>query len=172
MSKAPAFQFHPGDWDRDTKVLSLAEKGVYFGLLCLLRPKGSFHRNMGYPIAAWARLLGGAEEEVWPLLFSLTARNLCTIHFGHNSDRFCIVLNSPYAARFPLPSNWHALRKEILQRDNFLCRYCGNLANSVDHIKPRSRGGYHTKDNLVAACRACNSRKKNHTLEEWARRVL
>ncbi len=32
---------------------------------------------------------------------------------------------------------------------------------SVDHVIPRSRGGTHTWDNVVAACRRCNSKKEN-----------
>ena len=31
---------------------------------------------------------------------------------------------------------------------------------------PRSRGGAHTWDNVVAACRRCNSRKENRTVSE------
>ena len=39
--------------------------------------------------------------------------------------------------------------------------YCGAPAENVDHVIPRSRGGPHTWDNVVAACRRCNSRKEN-----------
>ena len=31
----------------------------------------------------------------------------------------------------------------------------------VDHVVPRSLGGTHTWDNVVAACRRCNSKKEN-----------
>jgi 5-methylcytosine-specific restriction endonuclease McrA len=31
----------------------------------------------------------------------------------------------------------------------------------MDHVKPLSRGGDHTWDNVVSACRRCNHRKGN-----------
>ncbi|MEV6046048.1 HNH endonuclease [Streptomyces xanthochromogenes] len=31
-----------------------------------------------------------------------------------------------------------------------------------DHIKPKSRGGTNTPDNVAVLCRACNSRKRDH----------
>ena len=42
-----------------------------------------------------------------------------------------------------------------------LCAYCGKkpAALSQDHVIPLSRGGSHTPENIVPACRSCNSRK-------------
>jgi 5-methylcytosine-specific restriction endonuclease McrA len=59
-------------------------------------------------------------------------------------------------------------RKEILQRDDHTCQYCGKRANdlTLDHVMPRHRGGQHTWDNVVAACRSCNHRKGGRTLAE------
>ncbi len=39
-------------------------------------------------------------------------------------------------------------------------------AESIDHIVPRSRGGEHTWENVVAACRPCNVRKRDRLLHE------
>lgn len=61
---------------------------------------------------------------------------------------------------------WLELREQILERDGFTCRYCGAPADSVDHIIPRSRKGADDPDNLVAACRTCNSSKGARTPEE------
>lgn len=52
-------------------------------------------------------------------------------------------------------------RRGIFARDNHICQYCGSKADSIDHIRPRSRGGKHIWENVVAACRLCNSRKKD-----------
>lgn len=38
---------------------------------------------------------------------------------------------------------------------------------SVDHLTPVSRGGTDEEENLVTACRRCNSLKKDRTLEEF-----
>ncbi|MHB8189947.1 MAG: HNH endonuclease [Ferrimicrobium sp.] len=57
-------------------------------------------------------------------------------------------------------------KRAIFSRDLFHCQYCGGPAENIDHIVPRSRGGTHTWDNVVAACRSCNSRKRDRLLSE------
>ncbi len=60
-------------------------------------------------------------------------------------------------------------RKEIFLRDNFTCQYCGVRNRdllTIDHVVPRHRGGKHSWENLVCACRACNHRKGGKTLDE------
>lgn len=55
---------------------------------------------------------------------------------------------------------WKAVRLKVLQRDGYICAYCGQDANSVDHIVPRKVGGdVFDMDNLVASCKRCNSKK-------------
>lgn len=51
---------------------------------------------------------------------------------------------------------------EILEKYNYKCAYCGEKNKlEVDHIIPVSKGGGTTKENVVPACRSCNSRKGN-----------
>ena len=55
-------------------------------------------------------------------------------------------------------------RREVLRRDHHSCQYCGNPKHlTLDHVIPRSKGGPHTWDNVVAACEKCNSRKGDRT---------
>jgi 5-methylcytosine-specific restriction endonuclease McrA len=54
-------------------------------------------------------------------------------------------------------------RRGVFIRDQHTCQYCGVPAENVDHVVPRSRGGAHEWENVVAACRRCNSRKKDRT---------
>lgn len=51
------------------------------------------------------------------------------------------------------------------------CVYCGDPAQTLDHIVPRSKGGPDSPDNLVPACQRCNSAKSALSLEEWAARL-
>ena len=51
-------------------------------------------------------------------------------------------------------------------RDGHRCQYCGANAENIDHIVPRSRGGEHVWENVVAACRPCNTRKEDRLLHE------
>jgi len=53
--------------------------------------------------------------------------------------------------------------QEILNQFNY-CFYCGSkftgtLPPTQDHFIPISKGGDHTKNNIVPACKPCNSRK-------------
>ncbi len=54
----------------------------------------------------------------------------------------------------------------VLRRDGHACAYCGREASTRDHIVPRSRGGPTSWLNLVAACVACNSNKRDRTPEQ------
>ncbi len=60
--------------------------------------------------------------------------------------------------------------KEIYDRDNFTCQYCGWSGAddfeswnrgwlAIDHIKPRKHGGTDDSNNLVVSCHTCNSVK-------------
>jgi 5-methylcytosine-specific restriction protein A len=55
---------------------------------------------------------------------------------------------------------WQRTRARIFERDDGLCRYCGGVAEVVDHIVCRARGGSDDDANLVAACKRCNERKR------------
>ncbi len=51
-----------------------------------------------------------------------------------------------------------ALTRAVLERDGYRCRWCGGTATTADHYPiPQDHGGPDTLDNLVAACKPCNS---------------
>ncbi|MCX8070319.1 MAG: HNH endonuclease [Thermodesulfovibrionales bacterium] len=51
------------------------------------------------------------------------------------------------------------------------CYYCNRVIPSkeltMDHVIPLIRGGKSTKNNLVTACKECNSKKKYLLPTEW-----
>jgi 5-methylcytosine-specific restriction endonuclease McrA len=63
----------------------------------------------------------------------------------------------PFSRRVPLN------RKAVFIRDTHRCQYCGKPAENLDHVVPKSQGGGHTWENVVASCRRCNSRKGGRT---------
>jgi 5-methylcytosine-specific restriction endonuclease McrA len=63
-----------------------------------------------------------------------------------------------------------ARRLRVLERDRYICRYCGGRADRADHYWPRSKGGADTLDNLVAACDGCNRDKGDLTPHEFERK--
>jgi len=62
-----------------------------------------------------------------------------------------------------------AIREYIRERDlPTQCIYCQSSTNlSFDHLIPRSRGGPDIGDNVVLACKTCNSSKGNKGVYEW-----
>lgn len=57
-------------------------------------------------------------------------------------------------------------RRAIFLRDDATCQYCARPAENIDHVIPRSQGGAHSWDNVVAACRRCNTKKGGRTPEQ------
>jgi hypothetical protein len=56
------------------------------------------------------------------------------------------------------------LTRAVLMAHGYICRYCGGVADSADHIVPRVLGGSDEPRNLTATCRACNGRKGGERL--------
>lgn len=67
-------------------------------------------------------------------------------------------------------------RTRVIQRDGLRCRYCGTpvgaVLTEIDHIIPRSRGGWSIEQNLVVVCRPCNQFKRDRTPEEAGMTLL
>ncbi|MDT9545773.1 MAG: HNH endonuclease [Chlorobium sp.] len=95
----------------------------------------------------------------------------------HHPERFICTVTETY----PMPSIVRLTvfvrvpykrimlnRKNIIRRDAFQCQYCGktDAPLTIDHIIPRSRGGEDSWENLITACRRCNSKKGNRTPRE------
>ncbi|MGH2682659.1 MAG: HNH endonuclease [Actinomycetota bacterium] len=76
------------------------------------------------------------------------------------------VVRLTYYVRVPFRRQATLTRRAVFARDGWTCQYCGSAAENVDHVIPRSRGGQHVWENVVAACRRCNSRKENRTPHE------
>ena len=54
---------------------------------------------------------------------------------------------------------WTKIKQRILRRDGFICQYCGQEANTVDHVIPRRLNGNDSDDNLLSSCSRCNLSK-------------
>jgi 5-methylcytosine-specific restriction endonuclease McrA len=81
------------------------------------------------------------------------------------------VIRLRYVVRVPVLRRAALSRKAVFIRDQHRCQYCGGFADSIDHIIPRSRGGPHAWDNVAAACRPCNLRKRDRTPDEAGMRL-
>ena len=62
-------------------------------------------------------------------------------------------------------------KKQIKYGFGGLCAYCRcNRATTVDHLKPKSRGGSSLRSNLIPACRSCNADKGSESWLVWFQR--
>jgi 5-methylcytosine-specific restriction endonuclease McrA len=81
-----------------------------------------------------------------------------------------LVIRLVYYVRVPHRLLLPLTRRTILARDQYSCQYCGAQPAkgllTLDHVVPRSRGGKHTWENVVAACIPCNQRKGDRRPEE------
>lgn len=63
------------------------------------------------------------------------------------------------------------LIKEIRELKEVVCYLCGKILAGkdchIEHVIPLSRGGSHTKDNVLPACPPCNLSKGSMTPEEY-----
>ena len=59
-------------------------------------------------------------------------------------------------------------RKSIKYGWGGLCAYCRcERATTLDHLRPKSRGGSSLRSNLIPACQACNHSKGSMNWLEW-----
>ena len=106
------------------------------------------------------RLVFGSKAEV-------IEYDHATIRTVRAAYRAPSVIRLQHQVRRPRP-RVKLTRREIFARDRHTCQYCGRIAHdlTLDHVLPRHRGGAHSWENLVAACKPCNHRKGGRTPEE------
>lgn len=63
----------------------------------------------------------------------------------------------------------HRFRHSIFEAWDRLCGYCGEPATTLDHVKPKVKGGLTVRSNLIPACRGCNCRKGHADMLDWFR---
>lgn len=82
-----------------------------------------------------------------------------------------LVIRLRYMVKVPYHRRTSLSRRAVFARDHGRCQYCGSAADSIDHVHPRSRGGAHEWENVVAACSPCNATKRDRTPDEAGMRL-
>lgn len=68
-------------------------------------------------------------------------------------------------------AEWERLRREVLEEEDHICRYCGRPATTVDHMVPKFQGGTDDRGNLCACCRSCQASKAGREGNAGRRRI-
>ena len=83
-----------------------------------------------------------------------------------------VTIQVPAVVRLKATGQHHyqrvRFRRDFLYaRDSYTCQYCGRpfpyRQLTFDHVQPKSRGGLCTWENIVTACKKCNSKKDRRT---------
>ncbi len=93
------------------------------------------------------------------------------LHSEHLTVDLPSVVRLRYFVRVPFGRRSALSRRGVFARDGHRCQYCGGRAESIDHVHPRSRGGRHEWENVVAACRRCNTAKRDQLLADTSMRM-
>lgn len=127
----------------------------------------------GFAIVNYARVADWAccqdEGEAADVLNGLVEKGFITIEnwgvgpiatFNALAAKRAALEPNKYPNRETVPPK---VRQRVYRRDGYSCHYCDietdDDTRTLDHIVPVSKGGEHTEENLVVACRSCNSKK-------------
>lgn len=83
------------------------------------------------------------------------------LYCGYTQKRKARLKQLPYTLT---TQQW----EEIKNHFNYSCAYCGeNKPLEQEHYHPLTQGGEYTTDNIICACKSCNSSKSNKSCHEW-----
>lgn len=185
--------FDPNEWRKDTMGMTIASRGCWADTLVWFEHMQV--ASFSYGLDRWALVWRATPQQARQALEDFATCPSCRVTYrdaeGENNGQITVTLTDVARAyerrekdrgrqqRFREkgggdPKTWTAIRVRILKLDNHMCAYCGNPADTVDHVIPSRRGGPTTDDNLVACCRKCNLKKRDrplaHTGMTWHRR--
>jgi hypothetical protein len=67
------------------------------------------------------------------------------------------------------PFAYRYIRLKVLDRDNYVCYWCAEPGDTMDHVIPWSKGGRTTLENCICACQECNGQRGDMPAERFAR---
>jgi 5-methylcytosine-specific restriction endonuclease McrA len=107
----------------------------------------------------------------------LSAKAVCVtdgdgiLHSAREALTVPSVVRLTRYVRVPYRAHIGLSRRGVFARDGGRCAYCRGPAETIDHVMPRSRGGRHVWENVVAACAPCNHTKGDRTPAEMGWRL-
>ncbi|MBB5869862.1 5-methylcytosine-specific restriction endonuclease McrA [Allocatelliglobosispora scoriae] len=93
------------------------------------------------------------------------------LHSSRREIAVPLVIRLSRYVRVPYRGHVGLSRRAIFARDGGRCVYCSGPAETIDHVIPRSKGGPHHWENVVAACARCNHSKGDKSVAEMGWRL-
>ena len=112
----------------------------------------SWKRAVGYLVKRKAEVVKAAEDTIKTVDQDLVKPIIV---------RLLEMVRSVYKKKVPFSF------KNVMKRDKHRCQYCGSTRElTIDHVKPKAKGGRNSFENCVTACRPCNHKKGDRWLYE------
>lgn len=87
------------------------------------------------------------------------------------SERRKLIYSMAIPCDKAIRPNLSKRKRRMIRKQKFKCYYCQERitfkTGTVDHLLPVSRGGRHSKTNMVACCAPCNRSKGAMTEREF-----
>lgn len=121
----------------------------------------------GIPLSTWPISLIPAQEAIHALYRDrLTViENWPDLYFHSPSTTIPVPKVAILREYAPISAKPKFCRRSIFLRDAYRCQYCGAefppQELTFDHLRPRSKGGTTTWENVLTACISCNAKKKD-----------
>lgn len=144
MPKAPAFQFYPNDWLRDTLELSLEARGAWITILCKMwyaDVKGTLRLTRDQ----FARMLGVSPDEFDVILNELRVTQICNVVTERNGN---ITLENRRMSREFNERESNKIRQQ---------RYRSRRGETVTEVSDDSNGGCNGKITALSSSSSSSS---------------
>lgn len=122
---------------------------------------------------AWAKAnpkAVNARNTAWRRANPERCREIQARYRAANPDKGAAHVQRRRARKLAAPVNDFTAAdwRDVIHDFNHACAYCLRRGVSLqqEHMTPLSRGGGHTRSNIVPACGSCNNRKGTKTLIE------
>lgn len=145
---------------------SVLKKNCLGSVICV--DKNYIPMQMVRRLKAIRAVCSGRAKIVNPVTFEIREN-----HIVHSNEVIKIIIFEKTRRTGNKKFNTANIVASVLERDDFICGYCGDQkANTVDHIVPKCKGGGTTFSNLIACCLKCNQYKADRTPEEAGLELL
>lgn len=132
--KLPFLQFYPSDYMRDTRALSLAAKGGWVDVMCMLH-SSSIRGTMKLPAVGWARVMGASVDQAAAVIDELQLMCVCDVIREGNGD---VTISSRRMLRESISKEQTRLRVANHRR-NSACKGDGNADVTPNKSEVRSQ---------------------------------